>query len=283
MRIILGALVALVLSLVAALGAVAPAGAGSGSGFPLPLPTSPAGDPPGANDWSCRPTEQRPTPVILVHGTIGDRKNLLEGLSAAIKAAGFCVYSLDYGNRGTGDMVRSARQLAAFTSRVLRSTGAEKVSMVGHSQGGLLPRYYIKFLGGARVVDDLVGVAPSNHGTALVPFGGAGLAGGFGILCRACTQQAAGSAFLTKLNRGDETPGSVSYTQITTRYDEVVVPHTSGYLAAGPRTVNLTIQDKCPLDPAEHLLIPLSRTTIALTLDALIRPGPARAGLAVAC
>lgn len=282
MRIILGALVALVLSLVAALGAVAPAGAGSGSGFPLPLPTSPAGDPPGANDWSCKPTEQRPTPVILVHGTMGDRKNLLEGLSAAIAGAGFCVYSLDYGNRGLGDMVRSARQLAAFTSRVLRSTGAEKVSMVGHSQGGLLPRYYIKFLGGASVVDDLVGVAPSNHGTAVLSLT-EGLAPGLDLICRACSQQATGSAFLTKVNRGDETPGRVSYTQITSRYDELVVPHTSGYLEAGPRTVNVTIQDACPFDGAEHLFIPLSRTTIAFALDALTRPGPARAGLAPAC
>ena len=45
-------------------------------------------------------------------------------------------------------------------------------------------------------------------------------------------QQAAGSAFLTDLNAGDETPGDVSYTQITTEYDEIVRPHTSGYLAS---------------------------------------------------
>ena len=276
MRRLLGVLVALVLSFVAALGVVSPAGAGAG--FPLPLPTSPAGDPPGANRWACKPTAVRPVPVVLVHGTFGDRKNLLEGLSAALAGAGFCVYSLDYGNRGTGDMVASARELKAFTERVLASTGAEKVSMVGHSQGGLLPRYYIKFLGGAAVVDDLVGVAPSNHGTRVVPSGGGGLASGFGVLCRACNQQAAGSAFLARVNRGDETPGSVSYTQITTRYDEVVVPHTSGYLAAGPRTVNVTLQDLCPTDVAEHVFIPLSRTTIAVTLDALTRSGPARVG-----
>ena len=35
----------------------------------------------------------------------------------------------------------------------------------GHSQGGMMPRYYLKFLGGASKVDDLVGLAPSNHGT----------------------------------------------------------------------------------------------------------------------
>ena len=49
---------------------------------------------------------------------------------------------------------------------MLAATGAAKVSMVGHSQGGMMPRYYIKFLGGASKVDDLVGLSPSNHGTS---------------------------------------------------------------------------------------------------------------------
>ncbi|MEJ7795061.1 MAG: alpha/beta fold hydrolase [Nocardioides sp.] len=238
-------------------------------------PTSPDGDPPGANDWSCQPTAARPTPVILVHGTFGDRKHLLERLSQAIKDEGFCVFSLDYGNRGTGDIADSARELKRYTQRVLEATGAERVSMVGHSQGGMMPRYYVKFLGGTAVVDDLVGMAPSNHGTTISQGDNAG--------CRACEQQAAGSRFLQRLNAGDETPGGVSYTQITTRYDEVVAPHTSGYLAAGPRTTNLTIQDVCPLDVSEHLLIPTSTTTIAIALNALTRSGPARPDVEVAC
>ena len=39
------------------------------------------------------------------------------------------------------------------------------MSLVGHSQGGMMPRYYLKFLGGVGKVDDLVGLVPSNHGT----------------------------------------------------------------------------------------------------------------------
>ncbi|MDN4172415.1 alpha/beta fold hydrolase [Nocardioides sp. SOB77] len=279
MRAPLAAVVSALLLLLAPLaivGSAGPAGAAP-SGFPLPLPGGP-GDPVGANDWDCRPTAKRPTPVILVHGTIGDRRSLLDPLSAAVKAKGFCVYSLDYGNRGTGDIATSAKQLQRFTERVLAATGAAKVSMVGHSQGGMMPRHYIKFLGGAKVVDDLVGLAPSNHGTVLS--GGTGLAlltnPVLDLVCYSCNQQAVGSPFLTRLNAGDETPGRVSYTQVTTAYDEVVVPHLSGYLEPGPRTTNTTIQDSCPGDLAEHLLIPMSRTAIAWTLDALTRPGPAR-------
>jgi triacylglycerol esterase/lipase EstA (alpha/beta hydrolase family) len=259
---------ALLVPLLAVLGLTAPAGADG-----VPLPTNPFGEPTGANDWSCQPTARRPEPVVIVHGTFGDRKSLLDDLSAAMVGEGFCVFSLDYGNRGTEDIRKSARQLKRFVAKVLDATGAAKVSMVGHSQGGMMPRYYIRFLGGKGYVDDLVGLSPSNHGTSVTGSGSPGSAtGGF---CTACTQQAAGSPFLTRLNAGDETPGEVSYTQITTRYDEVVVPYTSAYLAEGPRTTNVTIQDSCPADTAEHVLIPMSRTAIQWALDALTHDGPA--------
>lgn len=238
-------------------------------------PTSPFGEPTGANDWDCQPSSDRPTPVVIVHGTFGDRKSLLDSLSAAMVDDGFCVYSLDYGNRGTGPVEQSAEQLAAYVDRVRQATGAAKVSMVGHSQGGMMPRYYIKFLGGAEVVEDLVGLAPSNHGTSSTGGGDGSPNPLLDTFCPACQQQSAGSEFLADLNADDETPGTASYTNITTKYDEVVVPHTSGYLEPGPQTTNLTLQDVCPTDLAEHIRIPMSRTAIALTLDALTRPGPA--------
>ena len=241
---------------------------------PLPYPTSPFGEPIGANDWGCLPTAERPTPVVIVHGTFGDRKSLLDHLSAAMVEDGFCVYSLDYGNRGTGPIEDSAQQLKTFVDKVLAATGAAKVSMVGHSQGGMMPRYYIKFLGGADLVDDLVGLAPSNHGTDAT--GGSAQPNPLlDTLCPPASSSPPGSEFLTNLNAGDETPGSVSYTNITTRYDEVVVPHTSGYLEPGPETTNVTLQDVCATDLAEHIQIPMSATAIALTLNALTRPGPA--------
>jgi triacylglycerol esterase/lipase EstA (alpha/beta hydrolase family) len=275
MRLALGTLL---VSLVAALGLSAPAGADPA------YPTSPFGDPTGANDWSCHPTARHPEPVVIVHGTFGDRKSLLDDLSAALVGRGFCVFSLDYGNRATGRIQDSARELERFTGKVLAATGAAKVSMVGHSQGGMMPRYFIRFLGGDRVVDDLVGLAPSNHGTTIVgdpsnPLTGATL----GASCPACVQQAAGSAFLRRLNAGDETPGAVSYTQVVTRYDEVVVPYSSGFLAAGPRTTNVTLQDTCPTDLADHLRIPMSRAAIGWTLDALTQAGPADPSFRPAC
>jgi triacylglycerol lipase len=223
---------------------------------------------------------------VLVHGTFENRFDNWQAMSPALKSAGYCVYALNYGSYngsgllgiyGVGEIERSARELRDFVAGVRAQTGAAKVSLVGHSQGGLMPRSFIKDLGGADLVEDLVGLSPSNHGTTS-PF--APLAG---ASCPACRQQVAGSAFLRELNAGDESPGGVSYTQLVTRYDQVVVPYTSGYLEPDANVTNLTVQDLCPNDTTEHLRIPYDPPAIQVTLDALGRSGPADPGFRPAC
>jgi triacylglycerol esterase/lipase EstA (alpha/beta hydrolase family) len=156
--------------------------------------------PPGANDWSCKPSAAHPRPVILVHGTFADMSDSWQALSPLLYDQGYCVFALNYGSYGgsgqfgiyaTGNITQSAEQLSSFVNRVLKATGAGQVDLVGHSQGGMMPRYYLKFLGGAARVRTLVGLAPSNHGTTLDGlftlagfFPGANLF--LGLLCPAC-------------------------------------------------------------------------------------------------
>lgn len=268
-RGLLGIVVVLALALGAAFAPVAPAA-------PAPQ-VVPGISPPGANDWSCRPTAARPTPVILVHGTFGDMTVSWNLISPALKRDGYCVYALDYGNRGTGRIEDSGRQLAAFVARVRTATGAAKVSFVGHSQGGMLPRYVTKSLGLASVTQDIVGLVPSNHGTTN-PF--APPAGTLG--CIACQQQAAGSPFMTQLNTGGDTLPGIDYTVVTTRYDEVVTPYTSALLS-GARVTNVVLQDKCPGDVTDHLGIIYDPVALQWVRNALARGGPADPSLAPRC
>jgi triacylglycerol lipase len=242
-----------------------------------PEHAQPGVSPPGANDWTCDPTERRPHPVVLVHGTFGDMTVSWNLLSPALVQRGYCVFALDYGNRATGPVEESAGELARFVDDVLAATGAAKVSVVGHSQGGMMPRHYIRYLGGDSVVEDLVGLAPSNHGTKSP-----------GALaterpCPACAQQAWGSPFITALNRGDETWGDVDYTQVVTRYDEVVTPYTSGFLTPGPRSTNVVLQESCALDTTEHLGIIYDRVALRWLVNALGREGPADRRAATGC
>jgi triacylglycerol esterase/lipase EstA (alpha/beta hydrolase family) len=228
--------------------------------------------PPGSNDFACKPGAAHPYPVVLVHGTLLDQTEDWVLMSLVLKRAGYCVFSLDYGNRATGPIEASADQLAAFIMRVLGATGAQRVAIVGHSQGGMMPRYYLKFLGGTAHVSELVGLAPSNHGTTL-PL--AGPVGQYGD-CPACSEQVVGSPFLRKLNAGDQAPGPVSYTVIETSHDEIVTPYQSAFLPReGGRVTNALLQARCPADLSEHVSITYDPVAIQWVLNALGRPGPA--------
>jgi triacylglycerol lipase len=231
-------------------------------------PAPPAPTVPDSTD--CRPPAQHPAPVILVHATFAATSWQL--IAPALADRGYCVFTFGYGNLGTGEITTSARELSGFVDQVLARTGARRVSIVGHSEGGMMPRDYIKFLGGTRKVEDLIGLSPSNHGTTnpLILEGAA-------LGCTACAEQeAVGSSFLKRLNQGDETPAPVDYTVVQTVYDAIVTPYTSAFLQ-GPasRVTNVELQTRCPNDYIDHLNIPTDPVALAWVENALERKGPA--------
>src|SRR5207248_9416452 len=105
---------------------------------------------------------------------------------------------------------------------------------------------------GAAKVDRLVGLAPSNHGTTVDGLQALASVLSGVINCDACTEQLAGSAFLSKLNAGGDTVAGVRYTVIETRFDEVVTPFTSAFLS-GPAVTNILLQNTCAVDLTGHL------------------------------
>jgi hypothetical protein len=227
--------------------------------------------PMGANDWSCKPDAAHPQPVVLVNGTFKTMAENWATLSPELADAGYCVFAFNYGTAATAPIADSAAELRDFVGAVLGATGARKVDIVGHSQGGMMPRYYVKFLGGATKVDDLVGIVPSNHGTS----NPLALATG-ATVCPSCADQTTGSDLLQKLNADPETPVGPDYTQIATKYDEVVVPYTSSFLKGPDAYVtNVLLQDKCPLDTTEHDQATKDPIVAQWVKNALGRKGPA--------
>ena len=254
--------------------------------------------PPGANNWSCKPSAEHPYPVVLVPGTFESMAKNWATMSPYLAGQGYCVFSLNYGTTNgvpaTGPIADSAGELANFVGAVLGATHARQVDLVGHSQGGMMPRYYIKNLGGTKTVHALIGIAPSNHGTQglIVPdstgtqeaLSTSGTPDG-GSPCQACIDQQAGSDFLTALNAGGDVQGKVFYTVISTVHDEVVTPYTSQALAGSASQVtNLVIQNLCPLDPIEHDQTPNDPVVQQLVLAALNQnSGPADPAYRPAC
>lgn len=220
----------------------------------------------GWNDYSCKPSAAHPRPVVLVHGTLENATTNWWAFAPYLVNRGYCVYSSDYGKlpglpgfHGLGPIAKSAEKLAVDVDTVLAATGAEKVDIVGHSQGGMMPRQYMKFNGGAKKVGALVAIAPSNHGTTL-----SGLTrlldlvpGARDVLhgtAPGLSDQVVGSDFMKRLNEGGDTVPGVRYTVIATRYDEVVTPYATGFLS-GPDVRNVLVQDLCPIDISLHLTL----------------------------
>jgi triacylglycerol esterase/lipase EstA (alpha/beta hydrolase family) len=225
----------------------------------------------GGNN-NCKPSTVHPYPVVLVHATFADEGSNWVTLSPLLANNGYCVYAFNYGQTilsgllgsidGLGNIEHSAEELSSFVSKVLSKTGAAKVDMVGHSQGGMMPNYYLKFLGGASKVHTLIGLSPSNHGTTVggltnlieqFPFASLLVPVFLEVIgAPSLPQQEAGSAFQKKLFGGGDTVAGPRYVVIQTTHDEVVTPYTNAFLS-GSSVTNITIQNQCPSDPVAHI------------------------------
>jgi len=162
-------------------------------------------------------------PVVFVHGLSSSSSSWNDWV-ADFKADGYTAAELDaWSYSWSQSNVTSAQQLATEVQRVLAATGASKVDLVVHSMGALSARYYLKNLGGTSYVDDFVSTAGTNHGTTVASW--------CSWLYTSCAEMYTGSSFLTALNSGDETPGSVSYASYWSNCDEALTPDTTAILS----------------------------------------------------
>lgn len=225
----------------------------------------------------CNPFSASGSVVLLVHGTFTHGEEQWSwNYEPLLLERGYDVCIVTYPNRGLGDAQISAEYIVYAIDKIADS--GRKVSIVGHSQGGLGPRWAVRWWPSLRErVEDMVLLASPNHGLDFAEFSG------FGQPAPAVFFQFdANSNYIAALNSEDETPGNIDYTNIYTQYDEVVQPVEPVPTAAldwqqgNPKVANILIQDVCPNRLVEHASIGLTdRATFELVLDALSHAGPA--------
>jgi hypothetical protein len=217
-------------------------------------------------------------PVLLVHGTgTYGQEQWSWNYIPYLTELGYDVCTVTYPDRGLIDQQISAEYVVHAVRRVTELSGS-KVDMVGHSQGGSMPRWAIKWWPSVQAaLDDFVMLAAPNHGTELGSMGGPPTG-----MPEALWQFGPSSMFVTAMNTGDETPGDISYTSIYTLFDELVQPQepeSTSTLESGavnPNVSNILLQDTCPGRPVDHLSIGLSdEMVVLLVVDALSNAGPA--------
>lgn len=215
-------------------------------------------------------------PVLLVPGTGSEpQHNFSWNWEPALNKLGISWCAVTLPGHALGD-VQVAGEYVVNGIRTMYQRAGRKISIIGHSQGGMLPRWPLRFWPDTRgMVDDQIGFAPSNHGTT-----------GADPLCTfSCAaadwQQRDIADFIKALNSYQETFPGISYTEIYTHFDEVVTPNndntgSSSLHGGGGAITNVAIQDLCPGDLSEHLAIGTQdNVAYDLAVDALEHPGPA--------
>jgi pimeloyl-ACP methyl ester carboxylesterase len=240
--------------------------------------------PPPVPPAPCRSSEGHRNPVVLLHGLGGNAESNWFYMAPALREAGYCVYAPTYGQAvpeiaigGVRPIAESAEQIVDYIAEVRRVTRADKVDIVGHSQGGLHALYISKVLGLSEHVGTVVAIAPPTHGTTvsgLIDF--ATLAGlreyvddvlrAYG--CFACIDALPGSDVLDELADGPIAQRHVDYTIVTSRYDVVVTPTDSSFVNE-PGVDNIEIQDLCPADPVGHVGLVFDSGVLDIVRNAL--------------
>ena len=210
-------------------------------------------------------------PVLLVHGTgANSAENWSWNYGKVLPELGYDVCAVDLPNRALDDIQVSTEYVVHAILTMAERSG-RKVDVMGHSQGGLQPRWAVRWWDAARAaVDDLVALATPNHGTLAADTACAG------VECPgAAHQMKQGSAFLAALNSPDETPGDVSYTSVYSLTDELVQPAAPEPTAALEGASNIAIQDLCPGRVGEHAAMAADAVAYEMVIDAFTEPGPA--------
>jgi hypothetical protein len=183
----------------------------------------------------------------------------------------FCTIELPDSSMGN---IEVAGEYVVYAIRTMYSRAHEKINIIGHSQGGMVPRWAFRFWPDTRhMVDHDIGLSASNHGTLdAIPLCAAGCA-------PAIWQQTTTANFIKALNSRTETFSGINYTEIYTNTDEVVVPNfgpeaSSALHGGGGKITNIAIQKVCPLDVSEHLGVgTYDNTAYQIAMEALTHKG----------
>jgi triacylglycerol esterase/lipase EstA (alpha/beta hydrolase family) len=204
-------------------------------------------------------------PPVLVVAGFTETTNQLQTLVGRLQNAGFTAAGMQLpstnGIPGCGDIAQSAQAVASRAQQLLAQSGAAQLDVVGHSEGGLELRYYIKNLGGGSQVARYVSLGTPQHGTSAA-------SGGFTFGCQAVAQMAPNSSFLNALNSPTDVPGPVVYTALATTQDTVVTPAPQASFLRNGGT-NASVQQFCPNDNTSHVGLLSDAPTFGLVNTAL--------------
>lgn len=176
-------------------------------------------------------------PVLLLHG-YGASRRTVGILERRLRHDNFCVFSLNLGGIfdtfNTKCIEESAELVQQKVERLCERYNLKRISIIGHSKGGLIGRYYVKRLGGAKRVKSLITLACPHNGNSWALLG---MVTPLGLFSKSLRQMMPMSSFIRKLKQGPF-PKQVRFVSIYSRDDKVCF-YKSSMLDITPGAKNL--------------------------------------------
>ncbi|KAI0904489.1 Alpha/Beta hydrolase protein [Ustulina deusta] len=236
------------------------------------------------NDFSCKSSRN---PVVILHGLSANRDVDLNLLQYELNDRGYCTFSITYGAHaipswigGLEDMTKSSKQIADFVREVQQKTGASKVDMVGHSEGGVQSIYVPLTQDGiSDIVEHIVALGPAIHGATYFGFTDLWYIGGdvtrtlVGKLidlvgCPACEQLAPDGLVTDQFAAAENiVQDGNKVTVIMSKSDTLVPEDVSTIDEPGVR--NVLVQTTCPDDQVGHAGLAWDKSVWRLIINAL--------------
>lgn len=161
-----------------------------------------------------------PRPVLLLYGFLSTRR-VFEVLEHRLRRDHFCVWSINLGGLfdsfNTNGIDECAEKVREKVERLYtRYPTMGPLSIVGHSMGGLIGRYYVKRLGGDRRVRNLITLGTPHNGSPTAYLGIAT----HGLVSRSVWQMTPMSPFIRRLKMG-AFPRNVRFVSVFSKTDRV--------------------------------------------------------------
>ena len=158
-----------------------------------------------------------PRPVLLLHGFLGTRR-VLDVFERRLRRDGLCVWSIHLGGLfdayNTRGIEECAEKVREKVERLYSRYQLGPLSIIGHSKGGLIGRYYVKRLGGDRRVRNLITLGTPHNGTPTAYIGCATV----GLVAKSVWQMTPMSPFIRRLKIG-AFPRHVRFVSIYSKLD----------------------------------------------------------------
>ncbi|MDQ0772833.1 triacylglycerol lipase [Streptomyces aurantiacus] len=218
----------------------------------------------------------KPTVLFIPATGFTGYENYAWNYMAELAKEGYPSCWVDPPGRGLQDMQVSV-EYVVYAARTVQERTGRKVDLVGHSQGGLLAAWALRFWPDlAGKVDDVVTLGSPFQGTRLASF------------CLPLTEITGCPAAVLQFARdsnwskaltanGTPMPAGPSYTTVHSTADESVVADGGPPTLPGAQRVG--VQDICPGRPwPTHIALVVDQVSYDLVADAIEHPGPADPG-----